>query len=74
MKMWYVFMVESSEKSEFITRWAKLLMTSQLEVTNASILMYAFTLFSLHDAKIISWTQVAQRAITHDGAYTGNIV
>lgn len=32
----------------------KLLMTSQLEVTNASILMYAFTLFSLHDAKIIS--------------------
>lgn len=34
-------------------------MTSQLEVTNASILIYAFPLFSLHGAKIISWTQVA---------------
>ena len=72
--MWYVFMVESSKKSEFIKRWAKLLMISQLEVTNASNLMYAFTLFSSHDTKIISWTQVAQRAITHDGACTGNIV
>ena len=67
-------MVESSEKSEFIKRWTKLLMTSQLDVTNASILMYAFTLFSWHGAKIISWTQVAQRAITQDGACIGNIV
>lgn len=39
-------MVESSEKSEFIKKWTKLHMTSQLEVTNASILINAFTLFS----------------------------
>ena len=69
-----MFVVESSENSEFIKKWTKLHMTSQLDVTSASILIYAFTLFSLHGAKIISWTQVAQRAITHDGACIGSIV